>query len=169
MPYKYAMARVHGKLENMWKPSLEFLQQRYIRNINILANTDGTYRKVTFKTKPSIKCYGFSPGEKYNVYIEELEDGSHYIMVIECKYSMFGRGFFWRIPQENLNIWTEYVNFPPMKFNPNPTPEILQIMVNITRHVEETLYCPICGSKISSNTGTCEECRGFAREEQLEY
>lgn len=164
MPKKYGYYVLNLDIDEIWSKNSMFWNSKNGKIIEQEISDNKLYRFFSFKHGFSMKIYGSSGGQTFNLKIGSLPDGNTTLVSVEVKFSIIGKGAVWKFPDEIMKEWAKSMNIEHVKFQNNKTPKmheidqkIDEISNNSDSNVEKH-YCPYCGAELKSSEKFCVSC-----------
>ena len=164
MPKKYGYYVLNLDIDELWSKNSMFWNSRNGKIIEQENSDNKLYRVFNFKHGASMKIYGFSGGQTFNLIFGSLPDEKITLVSIEVKYSFFGKGAVWKFPNEIMKEWAKFMNVEYANLQSEKSPKFLEINqridgtlnnsdINVGNH-----YCPYCGAELKSSEKFCVSC-----------
>ncbi len=160
--YGYCMTKSH--IDEIWNRTLTFWQEKKAKIRQEFISDTGLYRTLIVRKGMFMHMYATSYGETYEMTFgfdpsEELT----YISVY-AKFSVFGKGFVWLVPDKMMEEWANAMIIPPMKLKQKQNPKYMQKfneISNLSSHqaIDQIgKFCPVCGKEHATHHKFCEAC-----------
>ncbi|MHA1473885.1 MAG: zinc ribbon domain-containing protein [Promethearchaeota archaeon] len=164
MPKKYGYYVINSDIDEIWSKNSMFWNNRNGKIIEQEISDNKLYRVFIFKHGASMKIYGWSSGQTFNLKFGYLPDENATLVIVEVKFSIMGKGAVWIFPDEIMKEWAKSMNIEHIKFQNNKTPKMLEIdqrIDNILNNSDinvEKHYCPYCGAELKESQKICVYC-----------
>jgi len=164
MPRKFGYYILNLDIDEIWSKNSMFWKSRNGKIIEQEISDNKLYRVFSFKHGMTMKIYGWSGGQTYKLKFGYFPDEKTTLVSVEVKYSIMGKGAFWKFPDEIMKEWAEIMNIEHVKFQNKKTPKILEIsqkiddILNFSENTLEKHYCPYCGAELKSSEKYCSAC-----------
>ena len=171
MPSKYGVIEVKAPIGEIWEKNRQFWAENRGKIILSQISDNGFLRRIEVKSTYNMHFYAFSFGEKYNFQFGYDPNSKILIIIIKVKFNIFeGRGFIWKIPQETIKKWTEFMGFQQIHLENKPSTDFLaakEFILNINKHDLVNLpnmYCSFCGGSVNQSDTYCQMCGNNLKE-----
>lgn len=164
MPKKYGYYKLNLDIDEIWSKNSMFWNNKKGKIIEQEISDNKLYRVFSFKHGFSMKIYGSSGGQTFNLKFGSLPDEKTTLVSVEVKFNIIGKGAVWKFPDEIMKKWAEFMNIEHVKFQNKITPKMLEIaqrIDDILNYSENNLvkhYCPYCGAEIKESQKICPSC-----------
>ncbi|MFX0026966.1 MAG: zinc ribbon domain-containing protein [Candidatus Hermodarchaeota archaeon] len=121
-------------------------------------------RELNIRHSFSMHPYGTSMGETYEMIFGYNPEKSITYVSVGIKFSWFGRGFTWLVPQEMMEKWAKEMGIRPIKLMKKQNPKYLEIFndkTNVSNQLtpnQTKMFCAYCGSENSLASKFCSKC-----------
>jgi len=162
---RYGYNAINLSLEDAWNRTLAFFKKHKSKIIDQYISTNNLYRKLRIRHASSMRIYGSSMGETYEMtFGYNPSDNTTYVSV-SVKSSNFGKGIPSKIPKDMMKKWANEMGITPMKLvketdynflaNLDKIQEIpLHQIANLSK-----VFCFACGEANSKKSTICVSCR----------
>ncbi len=164
MPKKYGYYVLNLDIDEIWSKNSMFWNNKNGKIIEQEISDNKLYRVFSFKHGFSMKIYGSSGGQTFNLKFGYLPNENTTLVSVEVKFNIIGKGAVWKFPDEIMKEWAESMNIEHVKFQNNKTPKMHEIdqridkILNISNINVEKHYCPYCGAEIKESQKICKYC-----------
>ena len=165
MPKKYGYYIFNLDIDEIWSKNATFWKNRNGKIIEQEISDNNLYRVFIFKHGATMKIFGFSGGQTFNLKFGYFPDENTTLVSVEVKFSYMGKGAVWKFPDEIMKEWAEIMDIEHVKFQNKKTPKILEISQRIDNILNksddnvEKHYCLYCGAEIKESQKNCAYCK----------
>ncbi len=161
---RYGYYAINISLEDVWNRTLVFFENHKCKIKDQYTSTNNLFRKLRVHHGPSIRIYGSSSGETYEMtFGYNPSDNTTYVS-ISVKYSNFGKGIPSKIPKDIMKKWAYEMGITHMKlvkeidytFLAN-LDKIQEISLHQIANLQK-VFCVACGEANSKKGTFCVSC-----------
>ena len=155
---------IDSYIDDVWKRTLVFWQNKKCKIRDQFISVNSLFRELNIRHSFSMHPYGTSMGETYEMTFGYNPEKSVTYVSVGIKFSWFGRGFSWLVPQEMMEKWAKEMGIQPIKLMKKQNPKYLEIFNEICMLSEvkgsehQVSFCPMCGHEKALNAKFCMEC-----------
>ena len=172
MPSKYGFLKINAPIDEIWEKNQQYWAINKGKILNSQIYDNRLLMKFEVKSSHSMHIYGYSFGEKYNFQFGYDPSSKVTTIIVQVKFNILGgRGFIWKIPQETINKWTEFMGFESIHLENKRNSNFLAATTLLSQIQEynqvETnkKYCSNCGVQLNQSENYCQLCGNDLNEE----
>lgn len=162
--HRYGYFMIDSHIDDVWNRTLAFWQNKKCKISEQFISVNSLFRELSVRHSFSMHPYGTSMGETYEMTFGYNPEKSVTYVSVGIKFSGFGRGFTWLVPQEMMGKWAKEMEIQPIKLMKKQNLKYLEIFNDITNISNQLtpsqtrMFCPYCGSDNSLTSKFCSKC-----------
>ncbi len=164
MLYRYSYFIIESPIEEIWSKTLNFWNDQKGEMLKTYISDNFMHRKMEFKHDASgqfiNKQFILSLGETYIIELGHNQEENCTYITLEVSFRWFGRDNIWRVPQDLVTKWLDYLGFESVHLQHGKTTNYSKMkekLYEIDKHRKYTEFCPVCGSKLGGGS-ICSDC-----------